>query len=112
MKVMCSTVHVALDTVGTAAVTGPLASHVHACSECARMYAIASEYRSWLAAMDHDLLEAPSGLHDEVMRSLGPVLVADSGQRHSLKVPVAAAVVATAAAGTAVILSLRRTRAA
>jgi len=46
------------------------------------------------------------------MGSLGPVAVPDLVHGISLKMPVAAAVVATAAAGTAVLIRIRRARAA
>ena len=113
MNVVCSAVHVALPTVGEAAITGPLANHVESCMACkGEVIRYRTMYRE-LEALDGTEHRAPQGLAAAVMNSLGPVAVEESVQRRDSKVPVAAAaVVATAAAGTAVLLKIYRDRAA
>jgi len=112
MNVMCSAVRVALDTVGTSAVTGPLAGHVERCEECKHDVRSLQGVTVALRSLDPEAHTAPRGLQPEVMGSLGPVAVPDLVHGISLKMPVAAAVVATAAAGTAVLIRIRRARAA
>ncbi|KAA3638551.1 MAG: hypothetical protein DWP92_05960 [Armatimonadetes bacterium] len=112
MNVMCSAVHVALDTVGTSAVTGPLAVHVERCDTCDHAVRSLQEVTVALRSLDPETYTAPRELEPDVMNALGPVAVPDPDHGMSLKVPVAAAVVATAAAGTAVLIRYRRTRAA
>jgi hypothetical protein len=66
-----------------------------------------------LKALELSFDTAPVGLTRSVLKSLGPVAVADREPRRDNRVPVAAAaVVATAAAGTVVLLRLYRDRAA
>ncbi|MEZ5174719.1 MAG: hypothetical protein R2823_00725 [Acidimicrobiia bacterium] len=112
MSVLCSAVHMAIDTMGPSAVTGPLASHAGRCGDCSAEIASVVVIGHGLAGLPRDAHRAPERLTDAVMDSLGPVAVPDLESRLSLRVPVAAAVVATAAAGTAVIIHLRRIRAA
>jgi hypothetical protein len=116
MTVACSTVKVALDTVGPAAISGPLVSHVDSCATCAADVAVFGSIEVELAELLQDEFVAPSGFQASVMDSLGPVAVPDWVPPSSRSVPLAAAMataaVATAAAGTAVILRLRRSRAA
>lgn len=116
MAVVCSTLKVALDTVGPAAISGPLASHVESCAVCANDLAVFESVEVELRTLPFNEFEAPAELQAAVMDSLGPVAVPDWESLISKSVPLAAAVataaVATAAAGTAVILRLRRSRAA
>jgi hypothetical protein len=113
MSVMCSAIHVALPTVGETAITGPLAVHVDSCASCwgevARYRAI---YRE-LGTLNATEYRAPSGFVSGVTDHLGPVAVENVESRLDPRVPVAAAaVVATAAAGTAVLYKLYRDHAA
>lgn len=114
MNVMCSTVRVALQTVGDSAITAPLAGHVESCDSCREAVGLVASVRADLRRLPIDEFPAPSGFYRSVMSSLGPVAVPDLEGRHSKTVPiaVATAAVATAAASTAVILHLRRTRVA
>jgi anti-sigma factor RsiW len=113
MNVMCSAVHFAIDTVGTSAVTGPLAAHTERCEACERELAEFSAVEESLGSLGLESHTAPEDLRETVMDSLGPVAVPDFEHRTSLAVPVAAAAfVATAAAGTAVLIRLRRQSAA
>jgi hypothetical protein len=112
MAVTCAAVRLAIDTVGASALSRPLAFHADHCEGCAQAMATSMRLRDGLAGLDPVEFRAPESIHPRVMSSLGPVVVPDLAERHLLRVPVAAAVVATAAAGTAVILHLRRTRAA
>lgn len=113
MKVTCSAVHMAVGTVGTGAVTGPVASHVERCDACERELVEIHRVEEAMASLSHETHEAPAHLHTAVMSSLGPVAVPDLDPRSSFAVPVAAAAfVATAAAGTAVLIRLRRQSAA
>ncbi len=109
MRIVCSAVHVALETVGSAAISGPVAVHVERCEACGNDLAEYAIVGSALASLSPDSYVAPATLRAEVMSSLGPVVVPDLESRTSLVVPVAAAaLVATAAAGTAVLIALRR----
>jgi len=66
-----------------------------------------------LKGLEQLLDVAPRGLTRNVLTRLGPVAVADREPRRDNRIPVAAAaVVATAAAGTVVLLRLYRERAA
>ena len=113
MRVMCSAVHLAVGTVGTGAVAGPVASHVERCDACEHELAEINRVEAAVASLPPEAHEAPTHLHAAVMDSLGPVAVPDLDTRTSLAVPVAAAAfVATAAAGTAVLIRLRRQSAA
>ncbi len=113
MSVMCSAVHVALDTVGTSGITGPLAGHVERCEVCEHDVRSLQDVTVALQSLDLEAHAAPRKLQPDIMNSLGPVAVPDPEHGISLKVPVAAAaVVATAAAGTAVLIRMRRARAA
>lgn len=116
MTVLCSTVRVAIDTVGPSAVTGPVASHVESCAQCSVDLEWAETLTTRLRELPGAEFRAPTEFTERVMDSLGPVAVPDLETRTYKSVPIAAAVataaVATAAAGTAVILRLRRTRAA
>ena len=113
MSIMCRAVHIALPTVGESGLTAPLAGHVDSCVPCR---AEAIRYRTMYRELDGLALEAqraPAGLASGVLESLGPVAVVSEPARRDNRVPVAAvAVVATAAAGTAVLLRLYRQRAA
>jgi hypothetical protein len=113
VSVVCSAVHVALPTVGESAITGPLAAHVDACASCwgevARYRAMYRELES-LSSFEY---RAPAGFAASITDHLGPVVVEDVESRLDPRVPVAAAaVVATAAAGTAVLYKLYRDHAA
>jgi enamine deaminase RidA (YjgF/YER057c/UK114 family) len=116
MTVLCSAVRVALDSVGTQAITGPLASHVASCAACGAEMSHHISMNVMLRRLSNDEYRAPTRLERAVMSSLGPVAVPDLEHRQYKVIPIAAAVataaVATAAASTAVILHLRRTRAA
>ena len=113
MSVMCSAVHVALPTVGESAITGPLANHVESCISCrAEVARYQAMYRE-LVSLDRTQYRAPRGFVAGVTDNIGPVAVEDVESRIDPRVPVAAAaVVATAAAGTAVLYKLYRDHAA
>lgn len=113
MNVMCSAIHVALPTVGEAAITGPLAAHVESCMPCrGEVMRYRTMYRE-LERLDTVRYHAPQGFVATVTSDLGPVVVEAGEHRRDPRVPVAAAaVVATAAAGTAVLYRLYRHRAA
>jgi hypothetical protein len=113
MNVMCSAIQVALPTVGEAAITGPLAAHVETCMPCrGEVLRYRTMYRE-LHDLDRVKYRAPSGHIAAVMNGLGPVAVTTPEPRMDHRVPVAAAaVVATAAAGTAVLFKLYRDHAA
>ncbi len=113
MNVVCSAVQVALPTVGEAAITGPIAAHVETCVPCqGEVVTYRVMYRE-LGALDHSRYRAPYGTLTSVMTNLGPVAVETDGFRRDPRVPVAAAaVVATADAGTAVLYRLYRQHAA
>jgi hypothetical protein len=113
MSVMCSAIHVALPTVGEAAITGRLAAHVEICMPCkGEVLRYRTMYRE-LHDLDRAKYRAPSGHTAAVMNGLGPVAVPMPEARMDPRVPVAAAaVVATAAAGTAVLFKLYRDHAA
>jgi len=113
VNILCSAVSVALPTVGGNAVNGPLASHVESCAHCRGEVAAYGEIHTSLEAMRQRRVSAPPALPHRVMASLGPVAVPELKERHDRRVPVAAAAaLATAAAGTAVLVSLYRHRAA
>ena len=113
MSVMCSAVTVALPTIGAEPIGGRLWSHIESCDECASHYERYSEMYDALAGLRHVEMVAPTGLPDRVMASLGPVPVPDLEERWDHVVPVAAAAaLATAAAGTAVLFKIYRHRAA
>lgn len=113
MSVLCSAVSVTLPTVGVGTVDGPLASHAGSCDHCRVEIAAYEEMYSTLAMMRESVVSAPSGLQHRVMASLGPVAVPGFEERRDHLVPVAAAAaLATAAAGTAVLFRLYRHRAA
>ena len=112
MKVLCSAVHVAAGTVGTAAISGPLSGHVERCEACAGEIRDLMEVSTQLRLLEPATYRAPDSLYHDVAGSLGPFAVPDLGARTSLRVPVAAAVVATAAAGTVALIRMRRQRAA
>jgi hypothetical protein len=113
MNVMCSAIHVALPTVGESAITGPLAAHVGSCSSCWSEVARYQSMYSLLESLDPAEHRAPQRLLESVTSHLGPVAVETVESRIAPRVPVAAAaVVATAAAGTAVLYKLYRDHAA
>lgn len=113
MSVMCSAVLVALPTVGEAAITGPVATHVETCFSCKREIATYRRMYGELASLEMIRYRAPQTMTASVMANLGPVAVDRTGERRDPRVPVAAAaVVATAAAGTAVLYKLYRDHAA
>ena len=113
MNVMCSAIHVALPTVGETAITGPLAAHVDSCAAC---WGEVARYRVMyreLEELDDAQYRAPERFVTSVVDRLGPVVVEMDEPRMDPRVPVAAAaVVATAAAGTAVLFKLYRDHAA
>ena len=113
MSVMCSAIHVALPTVGESGITGPLAAHADSCAAC---WAEIARYRTMyreLEALSVTEYRAPAGFVAGVIDRLGPVAVEPVESRLDPRVPVAAAaVVATAAAGTVVLYRLYRDHAA
>ncbi len=113
MSIVCSAIQVALPTIGEGTITGPLESHVESCLRCGTEVVLYRDMLRELEALEMSLDGAPQGLTRNVMNSLGPVAVAQREPRRDARVPVAAAaVVATAAAGTAVLLKLYREHAA
>ena len=113
MNVMCSVVSVALPRVGTEGIGGHLWSHVESCNECRSLFIRYDEMYDALAELRNTHKAAPGGLPERVMASLGPVAVPDPDERWDHVLPVAAAAaLATAAAGTAVIFKIYRHRAA
>lgn len=113
MSVLCSAISAALPTVGGNAVSGPFASHLESCAHCRGEVAAYGEIYTSLEAMRQRRVSAPAALPYRVMASLGPVAAPELEERRDRRVPVAAAAaLATAAAGTAVLVSLYRHRAA
>lgn len=113
MSVMCSAVTVALPTVGNDLIGSRLWSHIESCEDCQAQYTGYRLMYKGLADLSHVQISAPAGLPQRVMMSLGPVAVPDPEDRWDHVVPVAAAAaLATAAAGTAVLLKMYRHRAA
>ncbi|NHZ71001.1 MAG: hypothetical protein GWP18_05100 [Proteobacteria bacterium] len=113
MNVVCSAVSVALPTVGVAGITGPLASHVDMCERCSVEVEGYGSMYTQLASLNDRHITAPGGFPQRVMASLGPVAIADRDSHRDHLVPVAAAAaLATAAAGGAVLFRLYRQRAA
>ncbi len=113
MSVMCSVVSVTLPTLGTDGIGGRLWSHVESCDECRSLFAQYDEMYGALAELRHVHVTAPGGLPERVMVSLGPVAVPDTDERWVHVLPVAAAAaLATAAAGSAVIFRIYKHRAA
>lgn len=113
MSVLCSAVSVALPAVGNDVIGGRLLSHIASCDECATQYEAYTEMYKGLADLRHVHITAPAGLPQRVMAKLGPVAVPDLEDRWDHVVPVAAAAaLATAAAGTAVLFKMYRQRAA
>lgn len=113
MSAMCAAVRIALGAVGPDALSGPMAAHVEQCDHCRHESVEYAEIEIALASLERSTHQAPAHLQVMVMDSLGPVAVPDIDQRTSFAVPVAAAaLVATAAAGTAVLLKMRRQSAA
>lgn len=112
MHLMCRTFDITVDTVGLVGVAGPLAKHADKCVDCRVVLEAMVIIDDHLGSLDAEHYRAPDALKPAVMASLGPGLAPVHEHRMSMKVPVAAAVVATAAAGTAVIVRILRTRAA
>jgi hypothetical protein len=113
VSVMCSVVSVALPSIGTEGIGGRLWSHVELCDECRSLFTQYDEMYDALTELRHTHQVAPGGLPERVMASLGPVAVPDPDERWDHVLPVAAAAaLATAAAGTAVIFRFYRHRAA
>lgn len=113
MKVVCSAIHAVLPTLGEGTITGPFETHVASCVRCRSEVIRYRNMHRELRALELSLDMAPVGLTRNVMKGLGPVAVANREPRRDNRVPVAAAaVVATAAAGTVVLLRLYRERAA
>ncbi len=112
MSMLCSAVSVALPTVGDAALAGPVAAHVETCMACRREVLRYRTMHSGLSSLTPERHRAPHGFTSAVMADLGPVMLRSPDQRRDPRVPVAAAVMATAAAGTAVLFKLYRDRAA
>jgi len=113
MSVLCSAVAVALPTVGDDRIGGRLWSHIESCADCQTRYTGYREMHDDLADLRFVQIPAPTGLSQKVMASLGPVAVPDLDEGWDRVVPVAAAAaLATAAAGTAVLFKLYRHRAA
>ncbi len=113
MSVLCSAVSVTLPTLGAAAIDGRLASHAATCDHCLAEMAAYAQMHTTLASLRAHVEPAPSSLEHRVMASLGPVAVSTYEDRRDHRVPVAAAAaLATAAAGTAVLFRLYRHRAA
>jgi hypothetical protein len=113
MNVVCSAVSVALPTVGSEGMSGPLAGHIEGCSTCSREVAAYEGLYAGLAGLQDVYEPAPAELANRVMANLGPVAVPDLDDRRDRRVPVAAAAaLATAAAGTAFFVRFYRHRAA
>ena len=81
MNVMCSAVHVALDAVGTGAITGPVAGHVERCAACERDVMDSRLVEEALKILDPAAHAAPRHLQMSVMGALGPVAVPDAEHR-------------------------------
>ncbi|GMQ97779.1 MAG: hypothetical protein BMS9Abin17_0281 [Acidimicrobiia bacterium] len=113
MRVLCSAVSVALPSVAASGEKGPLSFHIGSCDRCRGEAASYAEMYRSLDALNDATVPAPGGLPQRVMSSLGPVAVpAPAGQRDHLVPVAAAAAIATAACGGAVLLRIYRQRAA
>jgi hypothetical protein len=99
--------------MGSDLIGGRLWSHIESCEVCTTQYLSYTEMYDGLADLRHVHMEMPTGLPRRIVASLGPVAVPDLEDRWDHVVPVAtAAALATAAAGTAVLLKIYRHRAA
>jgi len=113
VSLVCAAVSVTLPTVDIAGMTGLLAAHVQTCDRCRREVESYHDLYEALASIREDVVPAPGYLKPRVMASLGPVAVPDLEESNDHRVQVAAAAaLATAAAGTAVLVRLYRHRAA
>lgn len=109
MNVLCSTIAVALPTVGPEGISGPLATHLNTCQSCTNEVAAYGDMYVGLAELKGRHIPAPTGLTHRVLANLGPAAVPDLDDRRDHRVPVAAAAaIATAAAGTAVLVRIYR----
>ncbi|MFV1999073.1 MAG: hypothetical protein ACC654_01760 [Acidimicrobiia bacterium] len=113
MSVLCSAVSVALPSVVSSGAAGPLSHHIGSCVRCrGEVDSYVEMYRS-LELLNDTTVPAPGGLPQRVMSSLGPVAVPAPASHRDHLVPVAAAAaIATAACGGAVLLRIYRQRAA
>ena len=113
MNVVCTAVSVTLPTVDIAGAAGVLTTHIQRCDRCHTEVESYRQLHDVLASMRDDTVPAPRDLRPRVMASLGPVAVPDLEPSSDHRVQVAAAaVLATAAAGTAMLMRLYRHRAA
>ena len=113
MTVLCPAVNAALPAVGLAAIPGPLSGHVASCAVCTAEVERYQAMHDDLASLDPAYYRTPHGLVAAVMGGLGPTSVEFTRPKLDARLPVAAAaVVATAACGTAVLIKLYRDRAA
>jgi len=112
MRVWCTAVSMALPSVASSGSAGPFSHHIGSCDRCrSEVDSYAEMYRN-LEYLNDATVPAPGGLSQRIMSSLGPRAVPDlAGQRDHL-FPVAAAAIATAACGGAVLLLIHRQRAA
>jgi hypothetical protein len=113
MRVLCSAVSAALPSVTSPGSVGPFSHHIGSCDRCrGEVDSYAEMYRG-LESLNDATVPAPSGLQQRVMSSLGPVAVSPpAGQKDHLVPVAAAAAIATAACGGAVLLRIYRQRAA
>lgn len=116
MSVLCPAVRATLDILGEVGLAGPLHTHAETCETCSAELGNYKTASNAIAGLPADEFRTDPQFVESVMQSLGPVAVPDLEPKHSKVVPIAAAVataaVATAAAGTAVLLRVRRARAA
>jgi len=90
-----------------------MAAHIESCESCSREFAGYEAMYEGLASLSDVEMVPPYGFHWRVMTSLGPVAVPDVEDHWDRVVPVAAAAaLATAAAGTVVLVRAYRHRAA
>jgi len=113
VNVVCVAVSVTLPTADVTGAAGVLATHVDACERCRSEADSYRRLHETLASMRDETVQAPGSLKPRVMSSLGPVAVPDleTSSDHRVQVAAAAAI-ATAAAGTAMLMRLYRHRAA
>ncbi len=113
MNVVCTAVSMTLPTLDLPGVAGFVSTHVESCERCRDEVESYRVLHDALTAMRDDIVPAPGDLHPRVMASLRPEAVPDLEVAHDHRVQVAAAAaIATAAAGTAVLVRLYRHRAA
>ncbi len=113
MSMRCVAVKATLSAHGEHAMTTAMAAHVEGCCSCRTALSAHRSLHDALSALAHVEYFAPADILPNVMMATGPWAVPERSTGGDRRVPVAAAAaLATAAAGTAVLFRLYRQRAA